>query len=351
MKFYLTILLLSFIYCLQLKSAEAELPIKYYNENKNTLIKSRFAVKENFVYVVGVFKKIGSDETALELAESDSFSNLIYLKKHDFIKSMPISDSHFKYFSNWITFYSVRYTAKNRIELDSFIKGKYAYYVAAYKLSDVEFEDKTPITWERIYNDFKKNPDKRDELLFYEIIPENELPALKDVVENNIAKQYGKNFALMFMGNDVPPIPKKRYDIAKKASEKYNSQTSLKILIIAANTLPYDKNICTLLAEKFDEMQMPRCAAIMKERAEENKKLVIMPESTVSAPSEKPAIVPDAKKVADTKETKTTPEIKKINQNPQTVKSSQTESDAKSENEKKAAPAQPVPNVNFIELL
>ena len=174
---------------------------------------------------------------------------------------------------------------------------------------------------------------------------------MKDVVENHIAKQYGKNFALMFMGKKVPPIPQKRYDIAKKASEKYNSKNSLKILIIAADTLPYDQNICNLLAEKFDKMQMPRCTAIMKKRAAENKKLVIMPESTVSAPSEKPAIVPDAKKVADTKETKTTPEIKKINQNPQTVKSPQTETDTKSENEKKAAPSQPVHDINFVKFL
>ena len=79
----------------------------------------------------------------------------------------------------------------------------------------------------------------------------------------------------MFMGKKVPPIPQKRYDIAKKASEKYNSKTSLKILIIAADTLPYDQNICNLLAEKFENMQMPRCAAIMKTRAGESPKLII----------------------------------------------------------------------------
>ena len=341
MKFYLTILLLSFISCFQLKSAETDLPIKYYNKNKNTLIESRFVIKENFVYVVGVFKKIGSDETALELAESDSFSKLIYLKKYDFIKSMSIRDNQLKYFSNWITFYPIRYTAKNRIELDSFIKDKFAYYIAAYKLSDVEFEDKTPITWERIYNDFKKNPGKRDELLFYEIIPENELSALNTVVENNMAKQYGTNFALMFMGKAVPPIPQKRYDTAKKACKKYNSKTSLKILIFAANTLPYDQNICNLLAEKFDEMQMPRCAAIIKKRATESNKLIIVQEPAVVPVSETNAPEP-------LKDKKSASEINDSNPRSQAVETPQKNSP---QNEKKTALPQPIPIINFTELL
>lgn len=253
-----------------------------YDKYKKQILDETFFIQGKYLFVIGKAKIHSSSVSSFTMAQKTALISLerniakIRLQNPE-LKRSNINFTALKniIFDSWLSIANLKYTIKNRIDIDKFSKSGYFYHIAAYKISDIEFEDKTPITWERIYNDFKKNPGKRDELLFYEIIPENELPALKDVVENHIAKQYGKNFALMFMGKKVPPIPQKRYDIAKKASEKYNSKTSLKILIIAADTLPYDQNICNLLAEKFENMQMPRCAAIMKIRAGESQKLII----------------------------------------------------------------------------
>jgi len=265
----------------------------YWDNNREQLIENRITVFSGYVYAVGRAKKIASDNMAYEMAETNALEQLIDLKKNDvdFSKSpvklsKKLQDAVWK---NWHNSLGINYTVKQQISLEKFRKGNIFYYAAAYKLNNVIFTDPIPVSWSRIYHDFKNNPDKRNELLFFEIIPENELAALKDAVENNIAKQYGKNFSLMFMGKDVPAVPQKKYDIAKSASEKYNSETAFKILVIAANTLPYDKKICTLLAEKFDAMQMPRCAGIMRKCAGQNEKLLIEPEK-IAAPAQENVI-------------------------------------------------------------
>ena len=256
-----------------------------YDKYKDTILSDMFRVQGEYLFVAGKAKIRSSSSSSYTMAQRMALialeRNIAKIKlespglKKSYIKSALLKKT---IFDSWTSMVNLKYTAKNRIDLDNFSKNGYFYHVAAYKVSNIEFKDNRPITWERIYNDFKNNPRKRNELLFYEIIPENEIPALKDVVENNIARQYGKNFALMFMGKEVPAITKQRYDNAKKYSEKYHSGTSLKSLIIAADTLPYDKKICNLLAEKFDKMQMSRCADIMRKRAKEGNKLNILPE-------------------------------------------------------------------------
>lgn len=240
----------------------------YYKNNKRTLLQNKFAVSDGFVYAVGIAKKIGSDDVSLELAEADFFSQLLYLKKRDFenlcydvgITGNLVSNL----FQNWLELCERKYVAKNRIELDAFVKGRYAYYVAAYKLSDIEFADKTPVTWDRIYRDFKNNPDKRDELLFYEIIPKNELSAWKDVLERNITKQCGRIFALFFVGKEVSSANWQKAGSTKEIPDTYTVSTDLKTLLMVANLVPQNEKIWSLLSEKFEKMQMPRCAARMR---------------------------------------------------------------------------------------
>ena len=255
---------------------------EYYKKYKNTILCESFFTKDGYFFVAGSAKIRSSSASSLTLARNMALATLERNIAKCRVQSSSFNGSGInspslrqKVTEAWISISNNKYIANNRIDLESFSKNGNFYHVAAYKVSDIVFEDKTPITWTRIYNDFKNNPGKRNELLFFEIIPEKELPSLKQVLENNITKQYGKNFALMFAGKDVPAITKEKYDRLKKNSEKYNSKTPLNILVIAANSLPYDKNICTLLAEKFDSMQMPRCASVMRKRATESNKLVV----------------------------------------------------------------------------
>ena len=264
-----------------------------YEKYKNRIISETFFVHNEYLFVVGKAKLQSTSPSSLTMAQKRALisleSNIAKIKIHSsFHRNSNIKSSYLKnkIFDSWLTIANFRYTINNRIDIDEFSKDNFLYHVAAYKLSDINFEDTTPITWERIYNDFKNNPGKRNELLFFEIIPDHDMPALKDAVENNIAKQYGKNFALMFAGKDVPAITQKKYDSVKETYKNYNSQTAFKVLVIAANALPYDKKICTLLAEKFEAMQMPRCANIMRKRASESDKLVIEPEEEESQEEE-----------------------------------------------------------------
>ena len=257
----------------------------------------------------------------MELAETDSFYQLTNLKRLEVRAACSHAGFENNFadavFQNLEIFHEFKFCAKNRIELASFIKGGKAYYVAAYKVSDVVFSDTVPLTWERIYQDFKNNPGKRDELVFYEIIPEKDLPVMLDVVEKNIAVSYGKIFSLMFMGKEVPAVEQKLYDEAKKKVRMLTSQTGIRKLIRAANILPYDEQICALLAEKFKEKQMPRCAAAMKQALMQSSKLVVLPEKAPMAPAaevepQTPAEkttpkVPAAEVTAQTPAEKTTP--------------------------------------------
>ena len=257
----------------------AQTPRKYYRRNKKAIVEKQFVIHDNYVYVTGVARKISSDDMALEMAEADSLDQLTNLIKNsiDFSAAPVKLGDKLKsaVFNNFRLFNPFRYTAKKRITLGSYVRGRYAYYIAAYNLNDVTFEIKTPISWERIYNDFKNNPDKRNELVFYEIIPAKDMAALQGEIEAKLVRQCGKKFALMFMDKDVPPIEKAEYEAAKKSFAKYNSATPLQLLVIAANRLPYDAHICRLLAEKFAAMQMPRCAGVMKKCASQSSKLVV----------------------------------------------------------------------------
>ena len=141
---------------------------------------------------------------------------------------------------------------------------------------DIEFEDKSPVTWERIYNDFKNNPTQRNELLFFEIVPKDELSSLKNSIENNLNKQYGKNFALMFFGKDVPAIKQETYDNLKNKYKTLDANTSFTDLIKAVNEIPYDTEICNLLADKFEQMDMFNCRDIMLQCGKQNNKLTIL---------------------------------------------------------------------------
>lgn len=277
MKIFIGILFLAFGICMSVMADNIEKCSSFFEQNQEKLLKEKFAVSDGLVYIVGISKKFGSDESAFEIAEADALEQLIKLK------TLHLNNSANKFKSmlidNWLLNQEFKYKACNRIEITQFTKDKFVYYVAAYKLSDIEFEDKTPVTWERVYSDFKNNPDKRNELLFFEIIPENELPALKDVVENNLTRQYGKNFALMFSGKDVQPLNRKKYEKDKKAFAKYNASTSLRKLIAACDRIPYDPELCNILAEKFQSLQMPRCASVMKQRSEQHDKLKFIQES------------------------------------------------------------------------
>ena len=77
------------------------------------------------------------------------------------------------------------------------------------------------------------------------------------------------------MRKDVPPISEKTYNDLKTKTDTLTNKVKFRTLLLVANLLPYDKHICMLLAEKFEAMEMPRCASIMKLRANENDKLKI----------------------------------------------------------------------------
>ncbi|MBE6357858.1 MAG: hypothetical protein E7057_01250 [Lentisphaerae bacterium] len=275
----------------------AEDCMDFYDDNQEELVRKKFTVTSKYIYAVGQAEKISSDSMAFEMAENDCAVRLADLIK----KEIRFSDSPVKpgeklqdaIFFNWRQTTTLKYTAKNRIVLERFISGKYAYFAAAYKLDDVVFEIKTPISWEQIYTALANNPDKRDELVFYEIIPETELKNYTGKPNNNIARRYGKNFAAMFAGADVPPITHQQYTALKKTSAQMTSATPFTRLVRFANLLPYDQHICNLLAEKFTAMQMPRCAKIMTRRAAESQKLTVIKPAPVVKPQ--PQTVPDVK--------------------------------------------------------
>ena len=279
--------------------------IDYFEKNKEQLLKNKITSYKNHYFIVGKAKKIASEEMAFERAQNDGLNQLISLRYKDLTQS-----SEFLKFGpklqqaiihNWQLLVSFKFTIKHQKELDKFIKNNTAYYISVVNKKDVIFTDKLPITFKRIIQDFQNNPQKRNELLFFEINPQQDSIALKDIKEENIAKRYGKKFALMFSGKEVPPISHKIYTAIKEKTDKFTTQEKFRTLIFAANVLPYDTNICTLLATKFEQMDMHRCASIMRTRAKESSKLkvtqpVIKKVTTDNKQPQNPAIPKETEK-------------------------------------------------------
>ena len=258
-------------------SATDEIKTKYAN-NPQFCIKNSFLIKDQFIFVSSSSPVIGNKTIAFNQARLKAQKKIVFLRINNI--NSPTSDIcktiENKTKNLWVITFGGTYKLNNEIPIAKFLKNKRAFYVSAYNLEDIEFEDKSPVTWERIYNDFKNNPTQRNELLFFEIVPKDELSSLKNSIENNLNKQYGKNFALMFFGKDVPAIKQETYDNLKNKYKTLDANTSFTDLIKAVNEIPYDTEICNLLADKFEQMDMFNCRDIMLQCGKQNNKLTIL---------------------------------------------------------------------------
>lgn len=253
-----------------------------------------FSIKGDYVLLAGCGRIINSPALAEVTARRKANHQIIKLKELeiDTEKFNPELKSLFRsnLFLQYRIFCNIKYTAKNMITVASYIHKNYCYFACAYKLSDIEFVPNYNLDLNRVYNILKQADNRRNEFIFYEIIPENELSALKNAVENNIAQRYGKNFAAMFFGQTVKVGTQKQFEEIKAAYAGLSQESSLQELLTAANKLPYDSRICILLADKFKQLQMPRCSEMMQTRASQSGNLIFSPEVEKTESSEETSI-------------------------------------------------------------
>ena len=301
-------------------------------------------IKGDWVFVTGISRNAFSSAAGRNAAYLTALSNLLY------IKELEIDTASFdrrlqniyrrKLFQQYQSIVNIRFTTSNLIKISEFSADNAFACAYACELDNVKFIPADKLSLELVYNTLKQNPQKRNELIFFEIIPEKDIAVLLPEIRKNISKQYGEVFAAMFLDEKIKPLDKKQYENSKKQIGKFNSKTPFTLLIATLNSVPYDPQLCLMLARHFDNLQMPRCAGIMRKCAEKEYEPVFIPE----------AKKPENDQEKTSAENNTEEEEKTENNPEKTSADSNTEEEEKTESEESEEKTPKVKPV-FIDML
>ena len=252
-----------------------------YQQNKVLLLKKKYLIRHDYIIAVGKAGKIDKASAALS-AHMDANSNIIKAFESEiFIKDIPENIHRTlakNVFNDWKKIHKYKYTLKNSRILHRFVQKSITYCVVACHKRDITPTRIIPGNWAELCNEYRKSPQQRNELLFYEICNADELKNSAADFEKNILKQTNRQFTAMFFGREVeaekslpPPAAGEEgeldlFDLAsqKSSAAPLSVNSSLPVLIEAVKNKPYDVKLCRLLQKKFSSQKMPRCAERMQ---------------------------------------------------------------------------------------
>ena len=261
-----------------------------YEKNKEDILSNGFWKTDEYFIVSGIAPLASESASSLEMAKNQAMlraeRNILFLLEKDFVlntadKTFPEEFTRLA-FKNWLAFYNFNYSVKNAIVLESAVKDKKYIYVTAYTLDSITFNELPAMDRENIYNAFKNNPAKRNEILFIELLSTEEIELQKEEIKNKLAQQYGNTFAIMFLGETVPPVTESQYAEACAGAAELSADATLTQITRKLNKLPYDKPSLELLIKKFTAMGMLNNAEIIRTRLSKPQQPNIIPDPPVT---------------------------------------------------------------------
>jgi len=245
-----------------------------YQANRNNTW-NNVTVSPNFYFIVA---SVGEKEIA-EAEDSQEIYDYLQLKAQADVQKVRFNDIVFDgvsaqwsktlqwgFFLDYINCYPQKYTLKNTFPIEKKIsKNKAIYVLAVNKKSSIVWETVFPQKFSEMVNQLALKPGMRNELLFYESLPDQELRNKSNQIFSELQKRYGENVACVLLKKKSIHVDKNTYLSCKNKVPADLKSISLEDLLKLFNTLVDVGDIQSEIIYRFNRLGMKRCALMFEQ--------------------------------------------------------------------------------------